>query len=443
MDESIDPYKFAHLKKDSVRVSTEEQRLFIANIKNQGDIRDGSFLKSLTESDLYRLICYQGQVIQTGYYGDDLQAFMDLDHPPYEQEIDQDQMAVDDIMEFRGGMGVAPEEPQTYGLHDGAAPTLTAGHHPKRASTSNEGEKGKIVEDSDSDGNDGIRKRKLRPTMRYNTISSDDEEEDTSPQDSYTADYQFDESYASLCNMGFNAEQCLEVLRQFRGNLDKATNYLLDYANGLDATHHTSSLPPQKATRDCRLLAPAADVIANLITCCREAEMDQAAHQALLLKLKRDAATLQASKNDGSHGDITFDDLRSLFSPIFSLIDDGHQSAAGVVAFMKRLLSMAYSIIDSKPGFVYGDVVSSLEREFLQRLIKVNFGKIDHALFSSWHYLRAIILVALRFHSNDLLPTDLAGICAILGVKDGKIAGLIFRVLVSILFFELTHIFLH
>lgn len=334
MDESIDPYKFAHLKKDSVRVSTEEQRLFIANIKNQGDIRDGSFLKSLTESDLYRLICYQGQVIQTGYYGDDLQAFINLDHPPYEQEIDQDLMEVDDIMEFRGGMGVAPEEPQTYCWHDGAAPTMTAGRHPK------------------------------------------------------------------------------------------------------------------KATRDCRLLTPAAKLIVDLIKAHEEIQgvkaNDGVSNQSLALFLQR-ATHLQAAKNDGSHGVITIDDLQSIFGPILSLlgIAVGFQSVVGAVDIMDQLLLIANSIIASKPGFQYRDVVSALKREFLQRLAEVSFGKIDHALFSSWHYLRAILLVALGFHSNHLLPTDFAGICAILGVKDGKIAGLIFRVLVSILFFEQTHLLLH
>lgn len=71
-----------HHHKDLIYCN-DDKKAYVRHWRFQGDFSDIDFLLSLSEAELYRLIHYEGRADQTGYYGEDLQAFMSLEHSPF------------------------------------------------------------------------------------------------------------------------------------------------------------------------------------------------------------------------------------------------------------------------------------------------------------------------------------------------------------------------
>ena len=82
MDVNITCYKYLHSYPELNCYSVEERKAYLERWRAQGEFSDAAFVRSLSEVELYRLIFCDGRVFQTGYYGDDLQTFLALDHSP-------------------------------------------------------------------------------------------------------------------------------------------------------------------------------------------------------------------------------------------------------------------------------------------------------------------------------------------------------------------------
>ena len=80
MNDDIDCYKYSHIHQELFYSTLEEELAFLKYWQEQGEFNDIAFLKSLTETEMYRLIKCDGRVSQTGYYWDDVESFHALPH---------------------------------------------------------------------------------------------------------------------------------------------------------------------------------------------------------------------------------------------------------------------------------------------------------------------------------------------------------------------------